>query len=99
ARGQPDGFERHRDDVSDMPLAVEREGPPLIGAAMTAPIVGAGRLVCRMVGTSKLVVLGFANPPEAHPQPPPKADRFAFEAAGQVLVEQLVVTDFIRRDI
>src|SRR6266446_4406277 len=96
-RRQTDGFEGHRDNVSDMLLAVEGECPALVGAAVMTAIERARIPIRREISVGEFVVLGFGNPPETHPQPPPNPDLLALEAARQVPVEEPVVTDLVGR--
>jgi len=52
-----------------------------------------------VIGVSELVILRLRDPPNRDAEPPPKADAFAFEAERQVIVKELVMPDFVSRDL
>src|SRR5215472_17114831 len=82
-----------------MVLVVELIGVRGIRATVAAPVVGPLGLVCGIIGVSEFVIARFRNAPSRDAKPAPEADPLALAAARQVLVKELVVADFVGRDV
>jgi hypothetical protein len=63
------------------------------------PIVWAGGFVRRVIGVGELVILGLGNPSEGDAEALKEPDPVALEAAVQVPVKELVVSDLVGRDV
>src|SRR6266446_7713248 len=85
--------------MRDMVLATETIGAPRIGTLKVSTVIGSLGFVCGVISIGELIILGFGNPPRGDAKPAPEPDPLTLEAAHQVLVKELVVTELVSGDI
>jgi len=93
--GRLEGHRHRALDMVETVEAVHRRGIFPVGGFT---VIVAAPVVRREIGVGELVVLGLARPAQRNPEAPYSADPFDLQIALLVLVEELVVPQFVGGD-